>query len=92
MLAQHRHPHLLVSARTVYDTRPVTDYFLSNLFRGYNATLDRLRVDRWLDEALDCGSNPLHVTAVFGISTATAIRYANATRPILEPDPEQQPH
>nr|WP_329295631.1 ISAs1 family transposase [Streptomyces pseudovenezuelae] len=45
-------PHLLVSARTAYDTRPVTSYFLSNLFRGHNATLDRLRVDRWLEEAL----------------------------------------
>jgi hypothetical protein len=83
-------PHLLVSARTAYDTRPVTDYFLSNLFRGHNATLDRLRADRWLDEALDRGPDPLHLTAVFGISTATAIRYANAARSILEPDPEQR--
>jgi hypothetical protein len=82
-------PHLLVSARTAY--RPVTDYFLSNLFRGHNATLDRLRADRWLDEALDRGPDPLHLAAVFGISTATAIRYANAARSILEPDPEHQP-
>nr|WP_168488276.1 hypothetical protein [Streptomyces sp. RLB1-33]QIY68696.1 hypothetical protein HEP84_05010 [Streptomyces sp. RLB1-33] len=84
-------PHLLVSTRTAYDTRPVTDYFLSNLFRGHNATLDRLRADRWLAEALDRGPDPLHLAAVFGISTATAIRYANAARSILEPDPEQQP-
>ncbi|MET7762912.1 hypothetical protein ABZS71_13095 [Streptomyces sp. NPDC005393] len=69
----------------------VTDYFLSNLFSGHNATLDRLRADRWLDEALDRGPDPLHLAAVFDISTATAIRYANAARSILEPDPEQQP-
>ncbi|MGW7006366.1 hypothetical protein ACWGCW_26985 [Streptomyces sp. NPDC054933] len=83
-------PRLLVSARTAYDTRPVTGYFLSNLFRGHNATLDRLRADRCLDEALDRDPDPLHLAAVFGISTATAIRCANAARSILEPDPEQQ--
>jgi hypothetical protein len=66
-------------------------YFLSNLFRGHKATLDRLRADRWLAEALDHGADPLHLAAVFGISTATAVRYANAARSILEPDPEQQP-
>ncbi|MEV7145464.1 site-specific integrase [Streptomyces sp. NPDC093084] len=77
-------PHLLVSARTAYDTRPVTGYYLSNLFRGHNATLDRLRADRWLDEALDRGPDPLHLAAVFGISAATAIRYANSARSILE--------
>ena len=36
-------------------------------------------------------SDPLHLAAVFGISTATAIRYANAARSTLEPDAEQQP-
>lgn len=80
-------PHLLISARTAYDTRPVTAYYLSNLFRGHNATLDRLRADRWLDEALDRGPDPLHLAAVFGISAATAIRYANAARSILEAGP-----
>ncbi|KPC59127.1 hypothetical protein [Streptomyces chattanoogensis] len=60
---------------------------LSNLFRGHNATLDRLRADRWLDEALDRGPDPLHLAAVFGISAATAIRYANSARSILEGTP-----
>ncbi|MEV6655158.1 hypothetical protein [Streptomyces sp. NPDC051219] len=62
-----------------------------NLFRCHNATLDRLRADHWLDEALDRGPDPLHLAAVFGISTATAILYANAARSPLEPDAEQQP-
>ncbi|MFI5675747.1 site-specific integrase [Streptomyces cellulosae] len=79
-------PHLLVSGRTVYDTRPVTSYYINNLFRGHKATLDRLRVDRWLEEALNRGPDPLHLAAVFGISTASAIRYAQAARQILEDD------
>ncbi|MEY2245994.1 hypothetical protein AB8A21_24210 [Streptomyces sp. BF23-18] len=73
-----------MSARTAYDTRPVTGYYLSNLFRGHKATLDRLRVDRWLAEALNGGPDPLRLAAVFGISAATAIRYANSARSILE--------
>ncbi|MEU9382067.1 hypothetical protein AB0D38_14185 [Streptomyces sp. NPDC048279] len=76
-----------MSSRTAYDARPVTSYYLSNLFRGHNATLDRLRTDRWLDEALDRGPDPLHLAAVFGISAATAIRYANSARSILEGAP-----
>ncbi|WP_406439154.1 hypothetical protein OHB14_51355 [Streptomyces sp. NBC_01613] len=53
-------PHLLVSGRTAYDSRPVTSYYTDNLFRGYKATLDRLRKDRWLEEALNRGPDPLH--------------------------------
>ncbi|MFI7020624.1 site-specific integrase [Streptomyces sp. NPDC050164] len=79
-------PHLLVSGRTAYDTRPVTSYYINNLFRGHKATLDRLRMDRWLEEALNRGPDPLHLAAVFGISTASAIRYAQAARLILEDD------
>ncbi|MET9661646.1 hypothetical protein [Streptomyces sp. NPDC006510] len=71
---------------TAYDTRPVTSYFLSNLFRGHNATLDRLRADRWLEEALSRGPDPLHLAAVFGISAGSAIRYADAARSLLEQD------
>ncbi len=79
-------PHLLVSGRTIYDTRPVTSYYINHLFRGHKATLDRPRVDRWLEEALDRGPDPLHLAAVFGISTANAIRYAQAALHILEDD------
>ncbi|MFE9642789.1 hypothetical protein ACFYO0_01230 [Streptomyces sp. NPDC006365] len=63
-----------------------TSYYINNLFRGHKATLDRLRVDRWLEEALNRGPDPMHLAAVFGISTASAIRYAQAARQILEDD------
>jgi hypothetical protein len=43
-----------------------------------------MRSDRWLEEALSRGPDPLHLAAVFGISTNTAMRYARAARLILE--------
>jgi len=52
--------------------------------RGLPATLERLRIDRQLEEAVACGADPLHLAAVFGIDTSTAIRYATDARRLLE--------
>jgi integrase len=75
-------PHLLVSARTAPGTGPVSHAWLTSL-RGQPATLDQLRIDRQLEEALTCGADPLHLAAVFGIDDSTAIRYAASARQIL---------
>ena len=48
------------------------------------ATLERLRVDRQLEEALTHGPDPLHLATVFGLDDKTAIRYANAVLQVLE--------
>jgi hypothetical protein len=48
------------------------------LFKGRAATLDRMRSDRWLEEALSHGPDPLHLSTVLGISTSAAMRYAQA--------------
>jgi integrase len=79
-------PHVLVSQQTAHDTRPVTSYYLSRLFKGHGISLDRMRTDRWLEEALSRGPDPLHLAAVLGISSNTAMRYARAARLILESD------
>lgn len=79
-------PHLLVTGQTANDTRPVSDYTIIQLFAGLRATLDRLRVDRQLEEALSHGPDPLHLAAVFGISHHTAMRYSEAARQILYAD------
>lgn len=92
-------PHLLLTSRTARDARPVSTYTINRLFLGLNATLDRLRSDRQLEEALQHGPDPLHLAAVFGLSHATAIRYAEAARRILaseeakdaDPDDREQP-
>ncbi|WP_306365663.1 hypothetical protein [Nocardia sp. CC227C] len=52
--------------------------------RGLTATLERLRIDRQLDEALASGGDPLHLSAVFGIADTTAIRWAINARKLLD--------
>ena len=75
-------PHLLISIATAPGTGPVSHGWVRSL-RGQAATLDRLRIDRQLDEALAHGADPLHLAAVFGIDDSTAIRYAAAARQLL---------
>ncbi|MCE7004905.1 hypothetical protein LWC34_19040 [Kibdelosporangium philippinense] len=76
-------PHLLVNMRTALTTGPVSSYWLNTTFRGHEATLDRLRMDRQLEEALTHRADPLHLALVFGIDEKTAIRYANSARQLL---------
>ncbi|MFF4350324.1 hypothetical protein [Streptomyces sp. NPDC001530] len=47
-------------------------------------------MDRRLEEALNRGPDALHLAAVFGISTGSAIRHAHAARSLLEHDQKQQ--
>ena len=64
-------------------TRAVSENWLTGSCRGLTATLERLRVDRQLEEALTCGADPLHLAAVFGIDDTTAIKYATIARQLL---------
>ncbi|MER6408286.1 hypothetical protein ABT269_33345 [Streptomyces viridosporus] len=52
--------------------------------RSQDATLERLRVDRQLEEALTHGPDPLHLAEVFGLDEKTAMRYADSARALLE--------
>jgi hypothetical protein len=53
-------PHLLINQMSANGTGPVsTIYFAKTALRGQAATLERLRVDRQLQEALACGPGPL---------------------------------
>jgi integrase len=77
-------PHLILNQQTAMTTRAVSENWLTETCRGLTATLERLRVDRQLEEALTCGGDPLHLAAVFGIDDTTAIRYAAIARQLLE--------
>ncbi len=76
--------HVLVSAVTATSTAPISDYYLSwhLLLRGVQ--LEQIRGDRVLHEALAVRADPLHLAAVFHLSTATAIAYADIARSLLE--------
>ncbi|MEO3891900.1 hypothetical protein [Nonomuraea sp. B5E05] len=72
------------------ETGPVSKVHLTESFRGQAATLERLRVNRQLDEALARGPDPLHLAAVFGLDPKTAIRYADSARRLLTSTAEEQ--
>ena len=70
-------------------TRAVSENWLTETCRGLTATLERLRADRQLEEALTHGPDPLHLAVVFGIDDTTAIRYATIARQLLATPAEQ---
>jgi hypothetical protein len=82
-------PHLLVNRVTAVQVGPVGRVWITKSFWGLEATLDRLHVDRQLEESLAHGPDPLHLAAVFGVSPGTAIRYAAAARQLLQTPAEQ---
>jgi len=76
-------PHLLVNRETALGHRPASHTWILNL-RGLPGTVERLRIDRQLEEAMASGGDPLHLAAVFGISDTTAVRYALNARVLLQ--------
>ena len=76
-------PHLLINQQTAMGTGPVATLWGKQELRGQPATLERLRVDRQLQEALAHGPDPLHLAAMFGLDPKTAIRYAENARLLL---------
>ncbi|TDD83186.1 site-specific integrase [Actinomadura rubrisoli] len=95
----HRHktwpgtanPHLLTSAISANGTAPVSHTWLNRILRGLPATLEALRIDRQLDEALTNGADPLHLSVVFGLHATTAIRYADSARQLLRRPHQDDP-
>ncbi|MFC7260254.1 hypothetical protein [Streptomyces lutosisoli] len=56
---------------------------------GQTATLERLRVDRQLEETHTHYAEPLHLALVFGIDEKTAIRYAESACVLLDEAADQ---
>ena len=83
--------HLLISNASALGHGPVNHTWILNL-RGLPGTLERLRIDRQLEEAVATGADPLHLAAVFGFSEGTAIRWATNARELIgEPHPDRLP-
>ncbi|WP_037972935.1 hypothetical protein [Streptosporangium amethystogenes] len=83
-------PHLLINQMSAHGVGPVSTIYFTKKLRGQAATLERLRVDRQLEEALIHGPDPLHLAAVFGLDPKTAIRYAENARALLVTMTEEQ--
>lgn len=83
-------PHLIINQQSAMGTGPVAGLWGKQELRGRAATLERLRVDRQLEEALTHGPDPLHLATVFGLDPKTAIRYAENARVLLVTTAEKQ--
>ena len=82
--------HVLVSRISALGTRPVSpDYLDKHQPRGIS--LEQIRRDRILHEALATGADPLHLALVFNIDHTNAMAYANAARNLLSSPAEQVP-
>lgn len=58
---------------------------------GSGFSIDRIRADRILHEALTAGPDPLHLSLVFNLDHATALRYTTVAEQILSDELEQPP-
>jgi hypothetical protein len=83
-------PHLLINTQTALGTGPVSRTWVNTALRGHAATIEALRVDRQLEEALASGADPLHLASTFGLDPGTAVRYASSARQLLQTAAGQQ--
>ena len=80
--------HVLISRISALGTGPVApDYLDKRQLRGLS--LERIRRDRILHEALATGADPLHLALGFNIDHTNAMAYANAARNLLSGPAEQ---
>jgi hypothetical protein len=80
--------HVLISRISALGTEPVSpDYLDKHQLRGIS--LEHIRRDRILQEALATGADSLHLTLVFNIDHTNAMAYADAARSLLSGPAEQ---
>lgn len=74
-------PYLLVTYKSAYGIGPVSTGYFKGVFDGLSTTAAGLRADRLLAEAGHGGGDPLRLVRLFGLSPATALRYATSSEP-----------
>lgn len=75
--------HVLLSNEAANCTGPVGETYVRKVLPGAQVTLDRVRADRILHEALATGADPLHLQLIFDIDATTATRYAATASRLL---------
>ncbi|MFB6818094.1 hypothetical protein ACFCV8_26490 [Streptomyces sp. NPDC056347] len=83
--------HLLINNRTANTTSRASNHWISAPMRGQDATPEKRRVNRRLEEAMVKGPDPLHLAQVLGLDEKTAMRYADSARAPLEQAAETGP-
>ena len=82
--------HVLISAKTALGDKPVSKSYLNWSLQRHGVSIERIRRDRVLHEALTARADPLHLALVFGISQTTASRYALIACDLLAEPPDQE--
>ncbi len=88
--------HVLISKRTALGDAPVSRGYVNFHLKPDGVSVERIRRDRILHEALTGRPDPLHLSLMFGISERPASQYARIARDLRAepPGPEEgtQPH
>ena len=79
--------HVLISARPPSDPGPVTRSYLTWNLQRHGVSIERIRRDRVLHEALTARADPLHLALVFGLSHTTASKYTLIACDLLADQP-----
>ena len=79
--------HVLISEKTALDTGPVSRNYLNWNLQRHGISIERIRRDRILHEALTARADPLHLALIFGLSHTTASRYTLIACDLLADQP-----
>ncbi len=75
--------HVLISQRTVLGDAPVSRGYVNFHLKPHSVSVERIRRDQILHEALTGRPDPLHLSLMFGISERPAGQYARIARDLL---------
>jgi len=77
--------HVLITRKSALGTGPVSASYLADYLGRHQRgiSLEHIRRDRILAEALATGADPLHLALVFNIDHTNAMAYAGAARNLL---------
>jgi hypothetical protein len=77
--------HVLITRKSALGTGPVSASYLADYLGRHQRgiSLEHIRRDRILAEALATGADPLHLALVFNIDHTNAMAYASAARNLL---------
>jgi len=79
----------LISGRTALGSGLVSRSFLTWNLQRHGVSIERIRRDRALHEALTARADPLHLALVFGLSHTTASKYTLIACDLLADQPAE---
>jgi hypothetical protein len=79
-----RNRHLILSRSSAHGVDPVGRTYLTDQLLPPGITIERIRTDRILHEAVTSGGDPLHLALVFNLAHTTAGHYAGFAKALLD--------